>query len=47
MTQPLTEPPRKPYHTFLNFPLATDLDNLQADGPTPACLMARPIACRR
>ncbi len=27
----LTEPPRKPYHTFLNFPLATDLDNLQAD----------------
>ena len=27
----LTEPPRKPYQTFLNFPLATDLDNLKAD----------------
>jgi agmatinase len=31
MTHPLTEPPRKLFQTFLNFPLATELDNLQAD----------------
>jgi agmatinase len=30
-TKALTEPPRKPYQTFLNFPLATGLDNLKAD----------------
>jgi agmatinase len=31
MPESLVQPPRHPYQTFLNFPLVTDLDTLQAD----------------
>lgn len=31
MSTPLTVPPREGFHTFLNFPLASDLDRLRAD----------------
>ena len=31
MPPALTEPPWAPLHTFLGFPLVTDLENLQAD----------------
>ncbi len=31
MPTPLTKPPRREFQTFWDFPLATDLDNLQAD----------------
>ncbi|HTO82643.1 MAG TPA: arginase, partial [Methylomirabilota bacterium] len=30
MAEALTQPPRHPYQTFLNFPLVTDLDRLDA-----------------
>lgn len=31
MPEPLVQPPRHPYRTFLDFPLVTDLDGLKAD----------------